>query len=189
MALLGFGLTVRVPTRLLRLLLTGAQAGAFFTVAAMGQELDEYRVKAAFLYNFAKFVQWPAQVFKNSSTPIAICVLGPSPILRPIEEAVVDKTIEGRAIVVTTRPDIKRANGCQILFVSSALPQDARSMGVLTVGETAGFAAEGGVVNFKIESGRVRFEINQDAAEKSGLKISSKLLSLAEIVKTRANPK
>jgi hypothetical protein len=162
----------------------------------MGQQLEEYHVKAAFLYNFAKFVQWPPQVFKSSNAPIVICVLGPSLILSSIEGAVADKKIEGRAIVVSMLPDVKRANVCQILFVSStdghfmrSFPQEFRTMGVLTVGEAEGFAVEGGVVNFKIESGRVRFEINQDAAEKSGLKISSKLLSLAQIVKTRANPK
>ena len=106
-----------------------------------------------------------------------------------------DKEIDGRAIVVWMISDVNRANACQILFVSSAarkdlpFPQEFRTKGVLTVGEVEGFAAEGGVVNFRLESGKVRFEINNEAAEQKGLKISSKLLSLARIVKLKANPK
>jgi hypothetical protein len=169
---------------------TGVLAAALLLAGASGQTIDEYHIKAAFLYNFAKFVVWPPQVFKSPTDPIAICVLGQSAITHPIEEAVADKKIEGRGIAVSTISDIKGANVCQILFVSSAerqrlrsFPQDFRMVGILTVGETEGFAAEGGVINFKLDGGKVRFEINKDAADKKGLKISSKLLSLAEIVK------
>jgi len=176
-----------LPTNALRcvcllevLLIAGAHA----------QSVDEYRVKAAFLYNFAKFVEWPPEAFQNSSDPIAICTLGYSPYHRGLEEAVRGKTIGGRALVVRQVSDVEQASACQILFVNASerkraakiLPE-LKATGVLTVGETEGFAAEGGVINFKTDDGQVRLEVNVAAAERARLRISSKLLNLAQIVR------
>jgi hypothetical protein len=158
--------------------------------AALGQTTDEYQVKAAFLYNFAKFVEWPPQAFKSPTDPIAICILGEDPFGHALEDAVKGKTIEGRGFVVPRISEVRQADSCQILFVSSAERKRARAIlaelranGVLTVGETEGFAEAGGVINFKLEGGRLRLEINVDAAERAKLRLSSKLLSLAQIVK------
>jgi hypothetical protein len=109
-----------------------------------------------------------------------------------LEEAIHGKELAGRAFVVREISDPKCGSHCQILFVSSFERKRLRSMrdvvegpGTLTVGESPGFAAEGGVVNFKLEKGRVRLEINPDAAEREKLRISSKLLSLAQIVRNQ----
>jgi hypothetical protein len=153
------------------------------------QATDEAHVKAAFLFNFAKFVSWPSPTFKAPSDSFQICVLGPSVVGPALMEIAHDKTVDGRPLVVTTISDSTAAASCQILFVSAVATQKARplldevrSRSVLTVGESAGFAAAGGIVNFKMEDGRVRFEINPKAAEQAHLQISSRLLSLALIV-------
>ena len=158
--------------------------------AAFGQTIDEYQVKAAFIYNFAKFVDWPPQTFKTDKDPIRICVLGHDPFGHALADAVNGKTVFGRAFVIAGLPDTSHATECQVLFVSSSerkhlrsILGELRTMGVLTVGETEGFAAQGGIVNFKLTEGRVRLEINVEAAGKAKLRISSKVLSLAAIVK------
>jgi hypothetical protein len=174
-------------TVILTACLVAASGGCF---SAWGQSASEYEVKAAFLYNFAKFVEWPAQSFKGPDDPITICIVGQNPFGHMLEDTVNGKTLEGRAFVVRNVPDVQQAGRCHILFVSSserknlqAILAGIRTPGVLTVGETEGFAMNGGVINFKLEDGKVRFEINLHAAAKEGLQIRSHLLSLAQIVK------
>ena len=158
---------------------------------APGQVLDEYQVKAAFLYNFAKFVEWPPEAFKTAKDPILVCVLGHNPFGNALEETIHGKSIAGRAFAYRQVSDAESARDCQILFVGAteskhlrSLLENLKPMGVLTVGEVQGFAADGGVINFKLDDGRVHFEINVDAAEQERLHISAKLLSLAQIVKS-----
>jgi len=155
----------------------------------LAQATDEARVKAAFLFNFAKFVSWPSQVFKNPSDSFRICVLGPSVVGPALADLAHDKMVDGRPLIVSTVSESTAAMSCQILFVAATSTQKARlllgelqSRSVLTVGESAGFAAHVGIINFKVEDGRVRFEINPKAAEQAHLQISSRLLSLAQIV-------
>ena len=165
--------------------------GGLLVVSGSAQEIDEYQVKAAFLYNFAKFVEWPSQAFRTPTDPITMCVLGHNPVGNALEEVIRGKAIEGRSVVYRQVADAESASSCQILFVASsdvkrfrALCPSLKSSGILTVGEAQGFAADGGVINFKLDSGRVRFEVNVDAAEHEQLHISSKLLSLAQVVKS-----
>ena len=172
-------------------LVTVVLAGMLLAPVVDAQMIDEYQVKAAFLYNFAKFVEWPSESFKTSRDAIRICVLGHNPFGSFLEEAIHGKSIEGRTFAFRQVSNAEEATGCQILFVGSSdgkrfrsLAQSLKSAGILTVGETQGFASNGGVINFKLEDGRVRFEINVDAAEHAQLHISSKLLGLAQIVKT-----
>jgi hypothetical protein len=155
----------------------------------LAQATDEAHVKAAFLFNFAKFVSWPSQVFKNPSDSFRICVLGPGVVGPALAELARDKMVGDRPLIVSTVSESTAATSCQILFVAATSTQKARllldelkSRSVLTVGESAGFAANGGMINFKVEDGRVRFEINPKAAEQARLQISSRLLSLAQIV-------
>lgn len=161
---------------------------------AEGPAIDEYQVKAAFLYNFAKFVEWPPEAVGSSNGPIAICVLGQNPFGHALQDTVDGKTVSGRTFVVRQTAEAKQAAHCQILFVSSserkryaAILGELRAGGVLTVGETEDFAEAGGVVNLKLESSRVQIQINMSAAEEAGLHISSKLLSLAQIIR-KAGP-
>ncbi len=158
---------------------------------ALGQAVDEYQVKAAFLYSFAKFVEWPPDAFKTPKDPILVCVLGHNPFGTSLNDVIRGKSIEGHAFAFRQVADAPDASACQILFVSSSDGKRFRALigrlkpaGILTVGEAQGFASGGGVINFKLDSGRVRFEINVEAAEQAQLHISSKLLSLAQIVNT-----
>jgi hypothetical protein len=165
-------------------------AAMLLSPCARGQALDEYQVKAAFLYNFAKFVEWPAESFKTSRDPILVCVLGHNPFGNALEDAIRGKSLAGRTFAYRHVSDAESASACQILFVGveeskrfRSLLENLKPMGILTVGEAQGFAADGGVINFKLDDGRVRFEINVNAAEHEQLHISAKLLSLAQIVK------
>jgi hypothetical protein len=163
-------------------------------VAALGApmqgEVDEYQVKAAFLYNFAKFVEWPPQTFKEVSDPFVICVLGENPFGRQLGDVIDGKTVDGRVLKIRPVANAQQAGNCQILFISSSernrlrsVLGDLKSSPILTVGDTEGFAAAGGVINFTLDRDAVRIEINAAAAKQKNLQISSKLLSLAHMVR------
>jgi hypothetical protein len=139
----------------------------------------EYRVKAAYLYNFVKFVEWPAA---SASGPLTICVTGRNPFGSALAETVQGESLGNRPLAVRSvaQPD---AN-CQVAFIpegTAAAPalRAARGIPVLTVGETPSFLSQGGIINFVVEEGKVRFDINQEAAMRADLKISSRLLRLA----------
>jgi YfiR/HmsC-like len=161
------------------------------TGTAAGQPLvtSEDEVKAAFLYNFAKFVEWPEAAFRGPREPLTLCVLGSDAFGRELEAAIDGKTVQGRQVVIRRTLQILGLEACRILFVSSSerprFEQILASVGrrpVLTVGEDVTFARTGGIINFVVESKRIRFQINQGAAERAGLKISSRLLELGEVV-------
>jgi hypothetical protein len=163
--------------------------GVLMSVGSSAQVADEYKVKAAFLYNFPKFVEWPPHAFKGPADPIVIGVLGRNPFRDALTDALAGKTINGRPFQVREIAEASQAAGCQMLFVASSerrriadLLKENNITGVLTIGETANFVEEGGVVNFLIEGGNVRLQINLEAARRQQLRISAKLLSLAEIV-------
>jgi hypothetical protein len=164
--------------------------GVMWRAHAAQAEIEEYQVKAAFLFNFAKFVEWPAQAFKSADEPIGICVLGPNPFGSSLDKAVEGKVVGARKFVVREVRDAQQAGECHIVFASAsgwarsrAVLGDIKKCCVLTVGETGEFIAGGGMINLRLEDARVRVEINPDAAERARLRISSKLLSLAEIRK------
>lgn len=174
-------------TRLLSLIVLLAAA---LQVRAEVPAFDEYQVKAAFLYNFAKFVEWPPGTFAKSNDPIEICIVGQNPFGSTLEDTVKGKKIGDRAFAVRRLPDTQQAGKCQILFIGAveekrtpALLEALKGPGILTVGETGDFTALGGIIGFKLEGPRVRVQIALDTAEHNKLRISSKLLSLAEIVK------
>lgn len=167
------------------LLLLHAQPGA-------AQVSREYEIKAAFVYNFIRFVEWPTGAFAEPGSPIAICVLGRDPF-GPALDALADKTVLGRPLAIKRLERFAPGGSCHVLFISSSEAERlstiiealARST-TLTIGEMAGFAQKGGIINLVLENNRVRFEINPDVAERSGLTISSRLLNLARVV--RAEP-
>jgi hypothetical protein len=176
------------PGRRIGLLAIWAVLGIVFIAPAHAQTRDEYQVKAAFLYNFALFVQWPAEAFNSPMDPIVTCVLGKDPFGHWLKEAINGRSIDGRALTLRHIAGAAEAASCQILFVGASEPKRvwaslAGIRKVLTVGE-CGDASEGGaIVNFVIEDGRVRFEINTDAADLGKVRISSRLLSLARLTK------
>ncbi len=163
----------------------------FLAAVTQAQSATEYQVKAAFLFNFAKFVEWPADAFSAADAPLQICVLGQDPFGHEFEQVIVDKTVNGHRIEVVHPSGVPQAKSCHIIFVASAEKQQVREIlrglrgaSVLTVGDTAGFAQIGGVINFVLDENRVRFEINVKAAERAHLKISSRLLTVAKVIVT-----
>jgi hypothetical protein len=164
--------------------------GIGLTAYAEGSAFDEYQVKAAFLYNFAKFVEWPPGTFANASDPIGICIVGQNPFGSMLDEMVKGKKIGDRAFAVRRLRDTQQASKCQILFMGDAESKGIRASletlkgaDILTVGETDDFTAAGGIIGFKLEGTRVRIQIALETAERTRLRISSKLLGLAEIMK------
>jgi hypothetical protein len=164
------------------------------SVCAQSREASEYEIKAAFLYNFAKFVEWPPEASPGANDPLAICIVGEDPFGDILDELIKGKTISGRALVVRRLKPAGDLKGCQVAFISSSEREHLRSVleslkggGVLTVGDTEGFAAIGGVINFTMQDNKVHFDVNVDAAERARLKISSKLLSVARIVKDQSH--
>jgi YfiR/HmsC-like len=146
----------------------------------------EYQIKAAFLFNFARFVEWPAKAFSATNSPMIIGVLGENPFHDDLAHTIQNKTVDEHSIQVKQFSSLTEATNCQILFIStsekSRLPKiisGLKGTSVLTVGEMDQFIESGGMINFVIQGSKVRFQINNDAATGASLKISSKLLALA----------
>jgi hypothetical protein len=153
---------------------------------AQQSQPTEYQIKAAFLFNFAKFVEWPPKAFAEKTSPIVIGILGENPFQDDLARTIQDKTIEDRRLVIREFRSPAQATNCHLLFISTSerrrLPEifeTLKGASVLTVGETDRFTETGGMINFFLEGTKIRFQINQDAATGAGLKISSKLMSLA----------
>jgi hypothetical protein len=151
--------------------------------------LPEYPVKAAFLYHFVEFVEWPEASPLPPAT-VTIGVLGRDPFGDVLDKAILQKLPAGRTLVIRRFARASDLEPCAILFISSSemphLPEIlARLQGapVLTVGEADRFARHGGMIGFFLEDNRVRLEVNRFAVEKAGLRVSSKLLAVARLVK------
>ena len=147
----------------------------------------EYQVKAAFLLNFAKFVDWPPAAYANADSPTTICILGKDPFGRGIDDLVQGETVNGRKLVVQRISRAPAAHACQIVFTQQSGKESAEILaglgpGVLTVGEGESFVRGGGIIAFLVENRHVRFDIDQKAAEAADLKLSSKLLAVARSV-------
>jgi hypothetical protein len=158
--------------------------------AGQPQLMEEYHVKAAFLYNFAKFVDWPPEAFQGPAGAFTICVLGPYPFDRTLDDLVAGKAISGRPLSVRRISDAPQAAGCQILFVTSSAQKHVfpaiaaqKQVGVLTVGEAPGANADDMVITLGLEGDKVRFEINMRKANEEKLHVSPRLLSLATVVR------
>lgn len=162
---------------LLALAMTCASA-----LAPVAQEIPlEYRVKAAFLYNFVKYVEWP----EPRSSRIKICVAGQNPFGTVLEDVLRDERVRGTPLFTETI--LEPLPGCHVLFTpkTSRIPvylTAAAGAPILTVGETPDFIERGGIIRFYLDSGsNVRFEINRAAADRANLRISSRLLQLARL--------
>ncbi len=161
----------------------------FAIVPARAQTSKEYQIKAAFLFNFAQFVEWPAAAFADASAPISIGVLGDDPFGPVLDQTVQGETINRRKLIVLRSQRLAGLKDCQLVFISksekSRLTDIFESLGsasVLTVSETENFARRGGMINFYLDGNKVRFEINSDAAQRKGIKISSQLLKLGKVI-------
>ncbi len=153
----------------------------------------EYQVKAAFLFNFAKFIEWPPDAIGGPEEAFVVCVVDNDAFARALDLAVSGKTVNGHSLKVRRLRAGDDSAFCRMLYLGSTdtprlanLFKRARTAAVLTVGDTPGFSRQGGIINFIVQDNRVHFEINPDAAFRAGLRISSKLLQLATIVRDGA---
>ena len=151
-----------------------------------------YQLKAAFIYNFLKFIDWPPQSFSNTDAPFVIGILGKDPFGSTLDNALIGKNVRGRPILVRRLENEASALQCQVLFVSSSERKRFKQIlgktagrPILTIGEAEEFGLSGGIINFVVEENKIRFEINIDAMKQSGLKADAQLLNLAKIVHTR----
>jgi hypothetical protein len=149
----------------------------------------EYRVKAAYLLNFARYVEWPEDAFSSASEPLMVCVAGEDPFGTVLDETFEGHAVGGRAVVARRIASVEQAQGCHVLFIGSPDGVPAAGVGdlarqpVLTVGESNSFLAAGGMVRFLIVEDTVRFEVNRVAAQRAGLRLSSRMLSFAWAVR------
>jgi len=159
--------------------------------AADDAEVLEQRIKAAFLYKFAGYVEWPASSFARPETPLTIGVIGNESLAMELVQAVAGRTVNDRNVVVKRLKPGESLAGIHILFIGrdegarlAQLAQTARPRSILTVTESDGALAYGSMINFIVAERRIRFEMALDAAEKSGLKLSSRLRAVAQQVRT-----
>ena len=178
MGVLGAGLRFAVLAALSTALLTGV---------LRAQGAHEVDVKAAFLYNFTKFVAWP--IPNPSTEPFRLCVVGDDALRRSLEGTIAGESVDGRPLQSLSPRTAEEARGCHLLFVGqsqgereSRLLDAVRDAPVLTVSDTADFARHGGGIEFVRENNRLRFDVNVPGAERAGIKVSSRLLKVARRV-------
>jgi hypothetical protein len=154
----------------------------------------EHQIKAAFLFNFAQFIEWPTNALPQPQSPLVIGVLGPDPFGSALEEIVRGETIKGHPLVIQRYRQVEDLSACHILFINEAdatkLERIFARLGgrnILTVGDAEAFTQRGGMIRFFTEQNKIRLEINVAAAQKAGLTISSRLLRLARIISPPPN--
>ena len=165
-------------------------SGTSHSAVAETGPFRDVEVKAAFLFNFAQFIEWPAQSFSNAAGPFVIGVLGDDAFGHILNQLVQGETIRGRSIVLKSRKRAEELTGCHILFISrteqarlAKILSTPENAGVLTVGESAQFTRLGGIINFiTTRDNKVRFELHLANATRAGLKIDAKLLKVAQVV-------
>jgi hypothetical protein len=162
--------------------------GAITPRGAADTPSREYQLKAAFIYNFAQFVEWPDKAFDKPNSPIVITVLGDNPFGNVLDQVTKGKQIRGREIVVHYVKDPAAVGQTHLLFIGAPHNQNPGQIlrgltGVLTIADTDGFMGAGGMIRFFSEENKLRFEINTKATDKANIKISAKLLQLAKLYK------
>ena len=175
-------------------LLTSRVAAAVLAVLAAvlpgearAQQTIEVEVKAAFLYNFTKFVAWPQP--GAPTEPFRLCVVSDDALRRSLERTIEGESLNGRPLQSIVPRTAEEARACQLLFVSRAdgdreeqLLAAVRDLPVLTISDTTDFARRGGGIEFVLENNRLRFDVNVPGAERAGIKVSSRLLKVARRV-------
>jgi uncharacterized protein DUF4154 len=179
----------------LALALLIAAAGEIPTGAQVNPPV-EYEAKAAFLFNFVKFVEWPPDAFQSERSPITLCVFRYDPFGSTLDEVIAGQTLNNRRLVVQRINRPLDSKPCQLVFVSNReekhLPEILKSLegaSALVVGEGEDFAEHGGTIQYFLENKQLRFAVNVDAVQRARLTVSSKLLALARIVHDVGHPK
>lgn len=161
-------------------------AGATARQARSQSSAEEYQVKAAFLFHFAQLVEWPGGALDSGDATVTLCIFADEPHRREFQNTLEGKPMGGRVFHLRLLAAAQDLHGCNLVFLSreearrqSAILMSLRGQPVLTVGESASFLADGGIIRFRLDEDKVRFEINPAAADAAHLKISSRLLLLA----------
>lgn len=159
----------------------------FTTRTEAAEPSREYQVKAAFLFNFAQFVEWPTETFADKESPLIIGIYGADPFGSFLDETVRDEVVRGRQITVKRCQKLSEVKSCHILFISQSeaaelnrILEEVKGKPVLTVSDISGAGQHGVMIRFTTEQNRVRFHINNEAAREVGLSVSSKLLRAAQ---------
>ena len=184
--------TTRIPSAALR---RSARAWfvalwlAIFATASQAQPTDEYQIKAVFLFNFAQFVEWPAESFADSHSPLVIGVLGRDPFGPHLDDVVAGESINQRPLLIRRFRRVEEIETCHVLFIAESentrleqILAHLTGRSILTVGDGEDFARRGGVIRFLTEKNKIRFRINLTAAKAGNLIISSKVLRSAEVI-------
>jgi len=168
-------------------------AWAFFAATSLPAQQpkpSEYQVKAAYLYNFGRFVKWPAGIAAGKGDSFAVCVLGQDPFGSTLDSTLAGEALDGKPVVIRRIAKPQDAVDCRILFVSSTEEHHLKEIlaaidqaSVLTVSDIPGFSRRGGIIQFIAEGDRIRFEINLASAESARLVLSSELLKVAATVR------
>jgi hypothetical protein len=160
---------------------------------ATAQPVSAPDLRAAFLFNFVKFTAWPSDALPGSA-PLVVCIAGDDRVAEAFETLTKDQTVDGRKFVVRRAKKDDSLSGCHLVYASDLdlrrardLVNDASGAAVLTVSDYTDFVHLGGIASLFVENGRTRFAVNPDAAERAHLRISSKLLGLAKIVRDESN--
>lgn len=177
----------RMPVRVLWAVMT--LLASTMQASAQDSAPTEYQLKAVFLYNFAKFIDWPPGSFATPQSPFLICILGVDPFGSAIDDTLRGKTVGDHPVMVQRAKEPADVRRCHIVFISASekhrLPEILTALqgaNTLIVGDSDRFTDSGGTIQLMLEQNHVRFSINTDAAESAGLRISSKLLALSKIV-------
>jgi len=158
---------------------------------ALANPDKEHRVQAVFLFNFAQFVDWPESVFQGPKDSLVVGVLGEDPFENFLDEVVKGESVREHPIVVKRYKRLEDIGECHVLFIGAreadhldGMVSSLKNRKILTVGESRDFLAQGGMIRFVEEAGKVRFKINLEAAQEAGLSVSSKLLKVAQVTMT-----
>ena len=156
----------------------------------------EYQVKAAYLLNFTRYVEWPPARTPAADRPLTLCILGKDPFGDALDQALRDRTSQGHRIVLRRVQTARMTDGCHVVFLTddtwsgeAHIVATLTSRGILTVGNSDRFAKSGGVIGFIISNETVRFVINLHARDEAGLRISSRMLSLATTLYSTEGPR
>jgi YfiR/HmsC-like len=171
--------------RLLLIIIIFLNIGSY----AQTEQVSEYQLKAAYLFNFLKFVQWPDSVFQNNSSPIIIGILGQDPFGSTLDKIIHNEKIDNHPIIIKRYTSLDQLDYCHALFVSSSeqgnvqkVLKDIGNSSILTVSDIDDFGTNGGDIGFYIENNKLRFTINIKSLKQADIKISSRLLRLAKII-------
>jgi hypothetical protein len=171
------------------LLLLGIGHSLSTLAPVSAQTATEYQVKAAYVYAFTKFVEWPPSSFAHRDTPLQMCVFADPVFESELSRLARGKSVGGHPVSVMGVSKAEAVRECHLLFLSSSegsklhrILETLRGTSVLTIGETKGFVEEGGIINLVRQAEHIRFEVNHKAANDAGIQVSARLLSVATLV-------